>query len=364
MKVLGLALVALLAAASGFAVYSRIHKKSAPSVKMLERYNRWKLQFGKLYSSPAEQDYRFQIFAKKAAEIDEDNIEYARGMLEQGIVLERPAFILQPHSDLTPEEFKKKYLGLDISRISTLVYDPTPELPDVPKSANLAQASYKYKIRDQGSCGSCWAFSTVATLEKHYFDKYKVQVDLSQQDLVDCSEGDNGCDGGWPADTYWHVADYGIAFAAEYPYRGSVGTCKRTSNLKTGRTTLSGDITSVTLDFKMDTAQKLANLGVVAGLAIHSSGKFSSFDFSNDAIFNPEVAGLCGKDKTGKAIPVPSIDHAVNLHKADGTYVIIQNSWSAEWGTQGFGKIKACNSNLLLGSPGYITHTYKKLPTA
>lgn len=355
MKFFGLALVALLAAASGFAVYSRISKISVPSVKMLERYNRWKLQYGKLYASPAESDYRFKIFAEKAAQIDQDNIFYAKWLLENGQgVMESPAFILQPHSDLTGEEFKKKYLGIDITKVNMKI-EEAPELPDVselPESHNLAQAAYVTKIRDQKTCGSCWAFSTVATLEKHYFDKYKTQVDLSQQDLVDCSYEDGGCDGGWPANTYYHVADSGIAFAGEYPYRGTQGTCKKTSNLASGRTTLGGDVTSVTLTYTHEVAQKLARLGVVGGLAIFSAGRFSTFDFSNNKVYNPTAFTECGKN----------IDHAINLAGADASVAIIQNSWGTGWGTNGFGRIAPCVGGLL-GTPATFTHTYRKLPT-
>lgn len=353
MKLFGLALVALLAAASGFAVYSRINKTSLPDVKMLERYNRWKLQNAKLYASPAENDYRFKIFAEKAAQIDQDNVFYAKWLLENGHgVMESPAFILQPHADMTAEEFKRKYLGLDISK-ADLKIDEAPEIPEVSESHNLAQTAFKLKIKDQKSCGSCWAFSTVATLEKHYFDKYKTQVDLSEQDLVDCSYEDGGCDGGWPANTYYHVADNGIAFEAEYPYRGTQGTCKKTSNLKSGRTTLGGEVTSVTLTYTHDLAQKLARAGVVAGLAIYSAGRFSSFDFSNNKVYNPAPFNECGKN----------IDHAINLAGADASVAIVKNSWGTSWGTNGLGRITPCTGGLL-GTPATLTHTYKKLPTA
>lgn len=353
MKFFGLALVALLAAASGFAVYSRINKRSMPSVKMLERYNRWKLQNTKLYGSPAENEYRFKIFAEKAAQIDQDNLFYAKWLLENGYgVMESPAFILQPHADMTTEEFKRRYLGLDVSKADSKITE-APEFPEPSESHNLAQTAFVMKIKDQQNCGSCWAFSTVATLEKHYFDKYKTQVDLSEQDLVDCSYEDNGCDGGWPANTYYHVAEFGIAFGAEYPYRKAQGSCKSTSSLKSGRTTLGGDVTSVTVVYTHDLAQKFARAGVIAGLAIHSAGRFASFDFSNNKVYNPAAFNECGKN----------IDHAINLAGADANVAIIKNSWGTGWGTNGLGRIAPCAGGLL-GTPAYLTHTYKKLPTA
>jgi len=353
MKVLGLALVALLAAASGFLVYSRVSKISSPSIKMLERYNRWKLKFGKLHATPAENHYRFQIFVKTAELVDEDNIFYSKWALENGYgILESPMFALQAHSDLSAEEFKKKYLGLDINKAKDVELSELPKDLKLPEQ-NLAQSSYLPRVKNQGECGSCWAFSTAATLEKQYFDKYRVQVDLSQQDLVDCSEDDNGCDGGWPASTYYHVSSNGIAMEIDYPYRGSQGNCIKTSKLKSGRTTIGGEIISKTLAYTHATAQSMAKMGIVAGLAIAAGGRFSRADFTNNKVFDPNA--FSGECKL-------SIDHAVNLGGADAKYAIIHNSWGTSWGTKGRGLVAPC-TNGLLGTPAYITHTYSKLPT-
>jgi C1A family cysteine protease len=354
MRILGLALVALLAAASGFLVYSKVNKSSSPSIKLLERYNRWKLKFGKLHATPAENGYRFQIFAKAAEAVDEDNVYYSKWALENGYgVLESPMFALQAHSDMTAEEFKQKYLGLDITMAKKVELSELPQDLELPEQ-NLAQAAYVARVKNQGECGSCWAFSTVATLEKQYFDKYRVQVNLSEQDLIDCSEEDNGCDGGWPANTYYHIGDNGIAMETDYPYRGSQGTCKKTSNLKSGRTTIGGEITSKTLTYTHTTAQNIARMGIVAGLAIAAGGRFSKVDFSNNKVYDPNAfSGDCQQ----------SIDHAVNLGSADSKYAVIHNSWGNTWGTNGRGLVVPCKDGLL-GTPAYITHTYKKLPTA
>ena len=349
MRVLGLALVALLAVASGFAVYSRIHKSAAPSVAMLERYNRWKVEHAKLYATPAENNFRLQIFSNKALQIDQDNAIYAKWMVEHGHgALERPMFKLQPHSDLTDEEFKKMYTGLDVSMLGEVEYSDATSLPEALEFDGLAQTSYNHQIRDQGSCGSCWAFSTVATLNKQFFDKYKSQVQLSEQDLVDCSDEDNGCSGGWPARTYYHVMRYGVAKDSEYPYKASVGNCKSNSQLSSGRTNIAGEVTSVTLTYTQDIAQTAMRAGVIAGLAIYAGGRFASADLSSNQSYNPAVFGECTRN----------IDHAVNLYKADSITTTIINSWGSRWGTGGYGRIIACSGGLL-GSPAILTHSYK-----
>lgn len=304
-----------------------------------------------MYATPAENDFRFKVFEAKANEIDQDNILYEQYAKENGLgELTEPMFGLQFHSDMTNEEFKKKFTGLSLNNVKEIVLDAPVELPETIAAQNLGQTAYDHKIRNQGECGSCWAFSTVATLEKMYYDIYRAQVDLSQQDLVDCSTEDNGCDGGWPANTYYHVADNGIAKESDYPYTGSQGRCK--TNLKSPRITFGGQVTSKTITYTQVQAQNFAKMGIVAGLAIFAGGKFASIK-NGLVAYDPAFAGECSK----------GVDHAVNLGGADALYTNIHNSWGNTWANKGRALVKPCTTGLL-GSPSYITHTYSKLPAA
>lgn len=84
-------------------------------------------------------------------------------------------------------------------------------------------------IKNQGQCGSCWAFTATAVLETVYKMKKGVLPVLSEQDLVDCSSQNYGCDGGW-YDTAWdQIKLRGIAANSTYPYTAREGTCKSTS---------------------------------------------------------------------------------------------------------------------------------------
>ena len=74
-------------------------------------------------------------------------------------------------------------------------------------------------IKNQGQCGSCWAFSTVASLEGQYFKKYNKSVAFSEQDLTDCVYGTaGGCNGGWMATAFAYIKSTGgIDTMASYP---------------------------------------------------------------------------------------------------------------------------------------------------
>ena len=74
-------------------------------------------------------------------------------------------------------------------------------------------------VKDQGRCGSCWAFSAVGTLESFSLMKGN-SVNLAEQQLVDCSRkyGNAGCNGGFNYQGLAYVKDHGITYTSQYPY--------------------------------------------------------------------------------------------------------------------------------------------------
>lgn len=77
-------------------------------------------------------------------------------------------------------------------------------------------------VKNQGSCGSCWAFSATGTLEGIYQIKGNKLTSFSEQELVDCSGsyGNYGCNGGWPSNAFKYWVDFDAETETDYPYTG------------------------------------------------------------------------------------------------------------------------------------------------
>ena len=82
-------------------------------------------------------------------------------------------------------------------------------------------------VQDQGGCGSCWAFSAVASMESAWFIKNGVLPKLSEQQLTSCDTlgGCSGCDGGTKEYGFKYAKSTAIESEADYPYKETTGTC-------------------------------------------------------------------------------------------------------------------------------------------
>jgi len=88
-------------------------------------------------------------------------------------------------------------------------------------------------VNNQGQCGSCWAFSATANMEGQYFlSKSGALTSFSEQQIVDCDELCQGCNGGWMIDAFIWIGgngtkvQKGLETLADYPYDAETGTCK------------------------------------------------------------------------------------------------------------------------------------------
>jgi len=191
-------------------------------------------------------------------------------------------------------------------------------------------------VKNQGQCGSCWAFSTTGTLEGYAVLNRKLPLlSLSEQQLVDCAKpGNSGCNGGMPSralDWLGKNPTQGPCSSTDYPYTARDGTCKKTCKPVfsiQGAYTAKGE----------DNLVKLLNVQPVS-VAIDASSSFSSYK-------SGVYSGPCSST---------SINHAVLAVGYTDQYWIVKNSWGASWGQQGHinmvrGK-NICNINAYLAVP-------------
>jgi len=218
----------------------------------------------------------------------------------------------------------------------------------LPTVYNWCDLGYCTPIRNQGSCGSCWAFSTVGSFEQSILIKDGLSKDLSEQYLVSCNSDGWSCSGGWYAHDY-HQWKYitgetgpGAVYEADFPYTATNATCVSPyphHELISSWANIGGT-TSVapTADIK----NAIYTYGPVS-VAVYVGTAFQSY---TTGIFNPTIRGS------------KSVNHAVVLTGWNDTYSYwnMRNSWGTSWGEAGYMRIAYGNSQI-----GYNT-TYVVYP--
>jgi hypothetical protein len=341
--VVSLSLLAILSAAFFFRNTST--RRPVPH-HVAQAYSRWVQEHGKLYATPSERDYRLFVFYDQWLFVEKSNKDYEQAAAAAGQTLTGPMFEINGFSDLTTEEFEVKYTGALVDPEEEL-HEITESMLAVPSSSLSATslgAEYNVIIRNQGGCGSCWAFSGVAGLEKFYFDKEHVRLEFSQQELVDCTC--NGCRGGFVAGGLDYAAQYGLSPLSKYPYSGTQGVCNpnKPNNVMIGNKVFA-------TNYSQKLAVAVSAKGVHSSAAIFASGKFRFASKTSD-ILDAQLTGDCPE----------KANHAINLQWAVGDTARVFNSWGTGWGEGGFKTIKVCSENNLIGGvTARLIHPYGEI---
>jgi len=185
-----------------------------------EKFNEFLQKFDKIYT-PEEYQNRFAIFRKNlriAAEIDGQD--------------ELASFGITKFMDLSPEEFEESYLMKNFQTTQEerdfIKWTPTPNsILTLPESYNWVPKGVVTPVYDQGSCGSCWAFSTTENIESFWALAGNNLTQLSMQQLVSCDITSLGCNGGNPPFAYRYIkAVGGLESLIDYPYLGHDSRCE------------------------------------------------------------------------------------------------------------------------------------------
>ncbi|KAF3636486.1 Senescence-specific cysteine protease SAG39 [Capsicum annuum] len=171
------------------------------------------IQYGRVYRTNTEKESRFKIFKENI-----ERIEAFNDAVNQPYKLAINAF-----ADLTNEEFRAARNGLKIPfcepKITSFKYE---NVTAVPTTMDWRSKGAVTPIKDQGQCGSCWAFSAIAATEGITKLSTGKLISLSEQELVDCdrTRDDQGCEGGYMEDGF-----EGVATEKTYPYKAADGSC-------------------------------------------------------------------------------------------------------------------------------------------
>ena len=182
-------------------------------------------------------------------------------------------------------------------------------------------------VKDQGQCGSCWAFSTTGAMEGAYFVKNGEQLSFSEQQLVSCDKasGDMGCNGGLMDQAFSYIAESGLCSESDYPYTsgsGNEGTCQQTCQAVDG----TKGLTHIDVENSEDALAKAVTQQPVA-VAVDANWRWQFY-----------------KGGVLTHVKGDSLDHGVLL-VGFGTsdrgidFWKIKNSWNKGWGEQGYIRI-------------------------
>jgi len=235
-------------------------------------------------------------------------------------------------TDMTPEEFaafKGKYFrGIDTTT-AKMTFDT--DLKDLPKEIDWRTKGAVTPTKNQGGCGSCWAFSATESVESAVFRATGHLPILAPQEFVDCIPNPNscggtgGCSGSTEEYGFAWAMIYGMALDSAYNYTAATG--KECLLGKDGRDAVAGISNFVKLPGN-DYASLMTAVGTIGPVSI-------SVDASWGAYEKGVYAGCSNKTTT--------IDHAVQAvgygTEGGADYWLVRNSWGATWGEGGYIKL-------------------------
>ncbi|XP_051148859.1 pro-cathepsin H-like [Andrographis paniculata] len=286
-----------------------------------QSFARFARRYGKRYENAEEIKRRFKIFSETLKKIrvhNQKNLSYTLG--------------INKFADMTWAEFRKHKLGepqeFDCSDSRKGNHKLTHE--NLPESVDWRNSGIIGPVKDQGHCGSCWAFSATGALEAAYAQAYGVNISLSEQQLVDCAGAFNnfGCNGGLPSQAFEYIKDNGgIDTESSYPYTAEDGICQYKPENAVVKVQDSVKITMYAED-ELKNAVALVRPVTVAFEVVDDFRSYKSGVYTSDECF-------------AEPWDVNHAVLAVGYGVEDGVpYWLIKNSWGDDWGDNGYFKIE------------------------
>lgn len=304
------------------------------------QFNLFQEKFHKFYDSDHELERRFEIFKHNLLAIVEHNNDVTQNF----------TLGINQFSDLTQTEFKSLYVNgfsakqyelLGLGSYGCKAYSSTAS--GAPLSIDWRAKGVVNAVRDQGQCGSCWAFATTANAESVWAIYSGQLLDLSEELLVDCASGvgyyNLGCNGGQPDSAFKYMINNGQCYESSYPYEAgttkTAGTCHK--------------CTAAPAHFSAcyDVAPKdqVSLKGALSKQPVTIAIEADTYYFQS------YTGGILDSTKCGT-----SLDHAVEIvgygEENGKKYWNIRNSWGSSWGENGYVRILRSESTNDVGICG------------
>ncbi|AXU41504.1 cathepsin [Alphabaculovirus altermyunipunctae] len=290
--------------------------------RMHDYFEQFERDHNKTYVDRAERKQRYETFVQNIKNIN---------LLNQK---SQALYDINKFSDLTKDEVVQQYTGLDpslaeFSLNSTdeyqfcklIVVDGPPNR--VPDSWDWRNTHKVTSVKQQGVCGSCWAFAAIANIESQYAIHHDRLLNLSEQQLIDCDQIDQGCSGGLMHLAFQEIIQMGgLESELVYPYQGVDYACR---------------LNPRNFDVKLSDCHRydLRNERKLRELVYTNGPVAVAIDCIDIIDYKSGVVSVCNNN---------GLNHAVLLVgfgiEFDTPYWILKNSWGTDWGEQGYFRLK------------------------
>jgi len=299
-----------------------------------ERFKIFRNLFQKEYRTIEEEVNRFRIFRENLRIIESHNLDVCQNFT-MGV---------NQFTDLTSQEFKDQYVGSSKENLGSFGCKSfSSSAFGAPASIDWTTKGVVNPVRDQGQCGSCWAFATTANAESVWAISTGKLLDLSEEYLVDCATGvgyfNMGCNGGQPDSALKYMINNGQCSEVSYPYTSGVtktaGPCQKCTSA----------------DVKFSSCADVTPKDQVALKGALAIGPVVIAIEADTRYFQSYSSGILDSASCGT-----TLDHAVEIvgyGSENGLdYWKVRNSWSSSWGENGYVRIKKTSSTNDIGICG------------